>query len=123
MIPLFVKNAYSHEPIFKHSRVVYSAYENNFDMPIAENFVQKAAINGLNPEDLDPYMENGILKVDKGALFYADAAIRGSSTLTEEVENILDNMTKPVLDHQSSESYLTSYIEFYNHLLTESIVE
>ncbi len=123
MIPLYVKNAYAHEPIFKNARVVYSTYENPFEAPVADNFLQKAAINGLTANDLTPYVVDGQLAIEAGAAFYADALVRGSDNLSDATNAILEQTEKPVLDHQNSDNYLPAYIEFYNHLLTGSDVE
>lgn len=123
MLPLFVKNAYSHEPIFKNSKVVYSTYDTVYDAEVAENFEQKAAINGLTSEDLKPYITDGKYSIDAGASFYADGVIKGSENISETLSAFLDTLDKPVMDNQDAETYLPAYIDFYNHLLAESIVE
>jgi starch synthase len=123
MIPLFVKHAYEHEPIFKNSKVVYSAYEGVHTGAVPENFFQKAAINTMDPEFLQPYTNDGQLTIDEGATFYADGIIRGTEILNESISTHIDGLDKPTLDVQSEESFLQAYIEFYNHLLAESVVE
>ncbi|MFZ4543301.1 MAG: glycogen/starch synthase [Saprospiraceae bacterium] len=123
MLPLFVKNAYAHEPIFKNSKVIYSAYNSTPEMPIAENFVQKAAINGMDTEALGAYMIDNKLSIDAGATLFADGIIMGSETYNEALTKILDETSKPLLEHQSEEGYLPAYMEFYNHLLAESVAE
>lgn len=123
MLPLFVKNAYSHEPIFKNSKVVYSVYNTTPDMPVAPNFEQKAAINGMDPEMLKPYMQDNKLSIDQGALSFSDGIIMGSENYNESLSKILDETDKPMLEFQSEESYLPAYIEFYNHLLADRLAE
>lgn len=119
MLPVFVKNAYAHEPIFKHSKVVYSAYNTTSPVDLPDNFVQKAAINGLGAEDLAPYIRNKALDIDAGAIHYADGVIEGSETLSESVAALIEGLEKPTLEHQTEENYLPAYIEFYHHLLKD----
>jgi starch synthase len=121
MLPLFVKNAYSHEPIFKNSKVVYSVYNSTPDMPVASNFVQKAAINGMDSGLLKPYMQDDKLSVDAGAVSFSDGVIMGSEHYTDSVSHMLNETDKPLLDFQAEESCLPAYIEFYNHMLADRI--
>lgn len=119
MLPLFVKNAYSHEPIFKNSKVVYSVYNSTPDMPLAENFAQKAAINGMDADLLKSYMQDDKLSIDAGAVSYSDGVIMGSEHYGPSVSGMLNETDKPLLDFQSEESFLPAYIEFYNHMLAD----
>lgn len=123
MLPAFVKKAYSHEPIFKHSRVIYSGYNHELKVALPENFLQKGAINGMNQEDLLPYALNNELAMDEGAIFYADGVIKGQQTLSESIEELFENLDKPTLDFIEEDNYLQAYVEFYNHVLAESVVE
>ena len=123
MLPLFVKNAYAHEPIFKNSRVIYSIYNSTPEMPLAQNFVQKAAINGMDGSLLSSYTQDNKLSVDAGAVAHSDGVIMGSERYIEPVNSLLNATEKPLLDFQSEESFLPAYIEFYNHMLAERIAD
>lgn len=119
LIPFYLKSTYSNEPLFEMSKVVYSVYDQDYDKDFDEDFFEKASINNLEPEDLENYKHNDGVSLDKGAILYADALIRGEGTLPEHVEEALQaiNTEKPVVDFVS-EDYIPGYINLYNDLIT-----
>lgn len=122
LIPLYIKNAYRTEPLFQHSKMLYSAYNGTVEDTFGEQFIDKAQINNLSDEDLVAYQKDGGIGLHEGAISFSDAIIRGSETLSESVESILTTTDKPVLEHQSEEDFLASYLEFYHSLLQEEEV-
>ncbi len=114
LIPMYLKTAYKTEPLFQNSKVVYSAYGPSFEQQLGDQFLQKATINNLTPEDIKAY-EAGL---HQGALTFADAAIQGSESLADDVAKVFGANGLPTLDYQG-EDYLKQYMEFYGSLLAE----
>ncbi len=121
LVPLYLKTAYDKEPIFQNSKVVYSVYENSLEKTFTGEFVSKASINNLDPEDLTAYQNGTGITLHKGAMNYADAVIKGSENLGESDVQLLDALEKPVLDFLSEEEYLPAYMELYNELLQQEV--
>ena len=124
LIPFFLKSAYANEPLFELSKVVYSAYDQDYDQEFTEDFFAKASINNLKADDLAAYRHDGGVSLDLGAMKYSDAIIRGDEELPEHVESAIAAVEndKPVLDFQE-EDYIPGYIELYNDLLATEEVE
>ncbi|MEL6864830.1 MAG: glycogen/starch synthase [Bacteroidota bacterium] len=124
LIPLYLKTAYKTEPLFQHSKVVYSVYQSTLETPFSETFVDKATINNLGPEDLVAYKDdenNGNVALHQGATAFADAAIQGSETIEEATLEKIKAAEKPLLDFKSPEEYLAAYMEFYHSLLEQEV--
>ena len=121
LVPFYLKTAYSKEPIFQNSKVVYSLYDQSLGSTFANTFTEKASINNLDPEDLTAYQNGKGIDLHTGAVTYADAVIRGSEALDNKIETLLDGLEKPVLDFKSEEEYLPAYLEFYNSLLEQEV--
>jgi starch synthase len=119
LIPFYVKTAYKTEPLFRDSKVVYSAYNNSLEKTFKTDFLQKASINDLTSKDLEAYQEEGAIKLHAGATKYADAIIVGSENFEEDVLETFSNSKKPVLDYQSADDFLGTYMEFYDGILAE----
>jgi starch synthase len=119
MVPVFVREAYHNEPIFKNSTIVYSVYDENYVDALPENFNQKGSINGMNESALAPYTDGDQLSITKGAFHYSDAVILGNEVLSEAVMSQIEGLQKPVLDFQDKENYLVNYVEFYKKLLAD----
>lgn len=122
LIPLYLKTAYRLDPLFQHSKVVYSAYSDNLDRLITNNFLAKATINNLTVNDLDAYQNGTGVTLHKGAIAFSDAVIIGSEQVSQSVKQLADELDKPVL-HYLKEDYLTTYVEFYHSLLEEKVSE
>ncbi|MEL7020248.1 MAG: glycogen/starch synthase [Bacteroidota bacterium] len=122
LIPLYIKNAYRTEPLFQHSKMIYSAYNSSMAGTFGDNFIEKAQINNLGQDDLVAYQQDGNVALHQGAIHFSDAVIRGSEPLADTVETLLRETDKPVLAFQEEENYLKSYLEFYHTLLQEEEV-
>lgn len=113
LIPLYLKQAYANEPLFKNSKVIYSAYTNDMEQHLGESFLEKAQINNLEESDLEAYgNENGIT-LNHGGIVHADAVVQGS----EDYEG-LDTLVgdRPFLSYQTEEDLLPTYLDFYKEL-------
>ncbi|MCB0658441.1 MAG: glycogen/starch synthase [Saprospiraceae bacterium] len=119
LVPLYLKTAYKNEPLFAHTKVIYSVYDPGLIPPnLSEHFREKAAINNLETSLLDAYSPDNGLHLDSGAVNYADAVIQGSETIDQSVTTQLTDSEKPVLQHSNEDAYLGEYLKFYKQLLS-----
>jgi starch synthase len=121
LVPLYLKTAYDKEPIFQHSKIIYSMYEKSLGKTFSDEFIAKASINNLDPEHLENYKNGNGMALHGVALNYSDAVIIGSPDLSEVNEKLLADLKKPVLEFLSEEEYLPAYLEFYNSLLEQEV--
>src|SRR5947199_1138273 len=57
LIPLFIKTSYKEEPLFKSSKVVYSAYLQDMDEEFSDKLLKKVKMEGLTADDLKHFKE------------------------------------------------------------------
>jgi starch synthase len=119
LVPLYLKTVYKDEPIFDHSKLIYSAYSNDYEKTFGDSFFTKALINNLEAEQLDVYKHSGKISLNAGAITYADAVIQGSKKLKKNVLDLTEQRDVPKLPFQSVEEYLEAYIEFYQSMMEE----
>ena len=117
LVPFYLRKAYSNEPIFKDSKIVYSLYKSEGTETPGDRFAEKASINQLEPGDLAPYQNGSEIALRKGASTFADALIIGSEDLSDDVKEEVGKLEKPTLEFQDAESYLPAYLDFYKELL------
>lgn len=86
LIPLYAKKGYNTDPIFSHSKVLYTAYSDVLSQSFNEKFLDKAAINNLEASDIEPFIEDGKVNLHKGAIAFADAVLMGNPDIKETVE-------------------------------------
>lgn len=116
LIPFYLKTTYKNDPVFKHSKVVFSVYDQDIEKSFTEEFLKKAAINNLKPEQLLAYKNGTGINLDKGAIQYADGIIQGSQEISESLTASLKTLDKPFIQ-TGAEDFLPSYIDFYKNLI------
>ena len=120
LIPLYLKTAYKNEPLFQHSKVVYSAYDTTLESTFDEDFIEKATINNLTVDDLQSFKNGTGITLHQGGIAFADAIVEGSDQLYDPVKEKLAAADKPKLEFPGEE-YLPAYMEFYKSILTEEV--
>ncbi|GAB4255497.1 MAG: glycogen/starch synthase [Saprospiraceae bacterium] len=121
LVPFFIREAYKTEPLFHNSKIIYSLYNTIINQEFGESFLKKAAINALSQDDLSAFVSDGKVDLYKGAVAYADALIKGSEEMKEDIQALIASADKPVLDFQNDEQLQAAYINFYNMLLEEAV--
>lgn len=119
MLPIMIKKAYSEDPIFANSKVVYSVYDDAFTGQMNAKTAQKLKMEGMNDKDLKHYKTPNYINLTKSAIDNSDAVIKGSEATEKEINTYLRASGKPVLEYQSPEDYMDAYSEFYDAVLEE----
>ncbi|MCC4211754.1 glycogen/starch synthase [Leeuwenhoekiella parthenopeia] len=113
LLPLYLKQYYASEPLFKQSKIVTSVYNTGFDDTLNEQLIDKIAFDGIDKGDISELEKPTYVNLMKVAVKNSDAAIIGSANLDEELAKYL-NVTKiPVLPFKKKEEFAQAYEEFY----------
>lgn len=119
LIPLYAKTVYKDDPIFANSKVIYSAYDNEFEKEFTQRFIELAAINNLSEDMLDAYKEGSSIKLEKGAIHYSDVVVKGSESLSDDVNAYISASDSLVVDYDPIEQFLPKSLELYNSMIEE----
>jgi starch synthase len=119
LIPMYLKTAYKKEPVFAHSKIVYSLEPNSFKEKLGPTFIKKATIsNQIKEKDIELYKDGTNAALNKGAAKYADAVIvAGDKADKKLVEEIKGEKGKIVLPYRKDNEDLADYLQLYNQLL------
>ncbi|HVX27841.1 MAG TPA: glycogen/starch synthase [Parafilimonas sp.] len=117
LIPMYLKTAYKREPVFLHSKIVFTVSQNTFKEKLGKGFLEKAAITaGIKEKELEPYKEANNTALFKGGAYYADAITIGAEKIDKKlVEEFAKMKGKKILSY-NKETDLTEYLELYNEL-------
>lgn len=115
--PLMIKKAYADDPLFAHSKVVFSVYNDGFSKPLNENARKKVLMEGISKKDVEILREPTYENLLKLAVNFSDGVILGSPTVNGQVLEHINTAKKPLLPYQDSENYIDIYDEFYNQIL------
>src|SRR5204863_2720265 len=117
LIPMYIKTAYKREPVFSHSKIIFTIGENTFKEKLGSSFIQLAGIHvNIKEKDLEPFKEANNTAMFRGGATYADAITFGAEKIEKK---LLDEFTK-VRGKKTllynAESDLTDYLQLYNDL-------
>jgi len=117
LIPAYLKTIYKKEPVFAHSKIVFTVGQNTFKESLGADFIKKALIHpSLKEKDLEPFKEGTNTALFRGGATYADAITFGAenvdSKLITEFSKVRGKKTLPF----NEESDLTEYLQLYGEL-------
>jgi starch synthase len=118
LVPFYIRTVYKREPVFTHSKIVFSLGANTFAENLGDNFVQAALIsNTIKEKDLAIYAEGTCMAMQRGGATYADAISIGDAdvdaALLKEFGKVKGKKTLPLIP---SGGDLTEYLNLYNEL-------
>lgn len=120
LVPMYIKKVYHNDPVFTHAKVIFSVYDENFTDNFTDRFLEVAAINNLEGEDLEIFKDEGKINLTKGALFFSDVFVKGSKTLNGSVSDFVSSGEITVVDYQEDiQDLLTGHVELYNQITEE----
>ncbi len=117
LIPLYIKKSYKDDPLFQDSKVIYSAYDDDFEGYLESGFRKKLKIEGVAAEDTRIISDANYVNLSKLAINFSDGIVFGSEKINKDVEDYIKISKKPVLDYKSEEEYIDAYSDFYNRFL------
>lgn len=120
LVPLYLKRTFSDDPVFMNSKVVLSVYNEKFNELLGEDFSRKVKAEGITEEDLSLIADPSFLNIANLAVSFSDGIIKGSKHLKPELEKLIQNSSKPILEYSQSEEYIEEYSVFYDKIITGS---
>jgi starch synthase len=117
LIPAYLKTIYKKEPVFAHSKIVYTIGQNTFKEKLGSDFVKKALIHAsLKDKDLEIYKDANNTAMFRGGATFADAITFGAAKiekkLVDEFSKVKGKKTLPY----NPEGDLTDYLQLYGDL-------
>lgn len=120
LVPLYVKKLFKEDPLFSHTKVVFSVYDDEFAKPLDVNFKKKVILEGIKNKDVEQLMDPTYVNLIKFASQYSDGMIIGSEKINAEVAEYLKSYDKPVLQYQGMENYVEAYTDFYDQIFDKA---
>lgn len=122
LLPAFLKTTYAKEPVFTHSKVLYTAQNNLFEGSLGKDFVEKVLnSSALKADDLKAYNKADYNALNVGACTYSDIVIFGEEKMTGDVKKQFKPGIDPKVIAYSSEwqEDVESLMGVYDALLEE----
>ncbi len=123
IMALYIKHIYNKDPHFKDTKVVYSLYNEAFEVPWDIRFPEKLKFDGFPEEVADKFADTSFLNVTKSFIDYCDGLTVAVDNLTPELRSIFDNAANcHKLDYVQEENQSREYDAFFDKVLEESVL-
>jgi starch synthase len=117
LIPMYIKTAYKKEPVFSHSKIVFTIGETTFGENISADFLKLLAINdNVTPKDQEVFSPNDNIAMFKGGATYADAITFGAEDVDKKLVDEFSKVKGKKILKYNPESDLTDYLQLYADL-------
>jgi starch synthase len=118
LVPLYLKTVYKREPVFAHSKVVYTLGPDTFSETLGGQFNQIAAItDAIKEKDLAAYKGANELAMQRGGATFADAITFGEEAVPDILKHEFASVKgKKILPYNTNGVDLTEYLNLYNDL-------
>ena len=122
LTPLYVKKAFSEDPLFAETKVIFTIYDDEFTKSLNKKIIDKAIVEGINRKDLKHIEDANYINLMKLAIDYTDGITFGSEKINPELEKYAKKSGKPILEFKHEGEYCDACNEFYDMVLEDSIV-
>ena len=118
LIPMYIKTAYKREPVFSHSKIIFTIGENTYKEKLGVSFTDKAGIHAnIKEKDLEAFKDGSNIAMFRGGATFADAITFGTDKADKKlVEEFSKVKGKKIIPFKGWDSDLTEYLELYNDL-------
>lgn len=113
LTPLYLRKRYGEDPVFANTKIVYSLFDNPFEVDFDSRFPEKLLLDGFSEDDLAPL--NGSADhnaISRMAIAHADAVTVASENIPEELVEYARSLGKPVLEYKPELNH-QDYRDFY----------
>ncbi len=116
---LYIKRMYADDPCLKNAKIVYSIYNDPFQVPLKKDFPDKLKMDGAKDADVKGLKtDTSFIGLSKLAIDFADGIIQGSETINEEVLAYAQSKEQtPFLPYQPADTYIDMFNAFYDQIL------
>ena len=117
LIPMYIRTVYKKEPVFSHSKIVYTIGETTFKEKLGADFPKLIAINDqVTKKEQDVYAENNNVSMFRGGATYADAVTFGAEKIDKKLVDEFSKIKGKKILKYNPEGDLTDYLQLYTDL-------
>ena len=118
LLPLYMKEYYKDEPLFKNSKVVVSIYGNDISGKLNSKIVKKIEFDEINSESLAVLQKSTYSNLLKNAILNSDGIIFADDNVDESILDFANKSKKPILNCGFVDGFKKEYLNFYStHIL------
>lgn len=120
-VPIYLKTYYKGDPLFQKCKIITSVYNEDFQDNLSEDFVKKIKWDGIKNKALKKIEVPSFANLTKLSIDFSDVIVKGETTLSEEIEQYLQEVPSKALGYFSLEEIARIYEPFYETPVLEEV--
>lgn len=117
LVPLYLKKEYHEDPVFAHSKIVFSSYNDQFEGTLHKDFQKKILTDCITSKDVAIIKDPTHTNVNKLAFDYSDGIIFNSQEVDPDLKQYAEKSGKPLIEYSTQEQYIDEYSDFFDKIL------
>lgn len=117
LIPLYLKEYYKDDSLFKDSSIITSLYNDSFDGLINPDINKKIAFDAIDPSKFKILEKPDFTNFQKMAIDKSDGVIFAQEDVSKQITDYVNSQVKPKLDFVPKESFSSAYLGFYQQFI------
>jgi starch synthase len=112
LVPLYLKEFFKDDALFKESKIVTSLYDDSFQGELSTKLAKKISFDGISKEHLELIKKASFTNIQKLAIEDSDFIIYGSENISDEIKAFVKKKNLPTLEYQTKEEFEQPYTDF-----------
>ena len=121
LAPLYLRRMYLDDPCFSKTKIIYSIYNQPFEVTFGNLLSKKLKQDGATDRDLKLIETPDFQSITKLAIQFSDAIIQGSQNIDPQTIDYIEKHKKLFLAYQSSDNYIDMYNDFYDLVISTKL--
>jgi starch synthase len=118
LLPLYLKEMFKNDPIFKNTQIVYADYNNSFDESLNKELQNKIHFDGVDASQTEGLETPSYVNLQKKAIQFSDMFVKTEETNSELVD-FANEKGILVVEDCELENNKETYKEIYDNLLEQ----
>ncbi len=118
LLPLYLKEYYSEEPLFSESKIITSVYNSSFEGILNKELAEKVKFDQISEDKISILEEPSYINIIRSAVSNSDAVVQGSQEIPKEIAEEINNKEIPILPFLEEDSF-DEYLNFYKQFTSE----
>ncbi len=124
LLPVYLKTAFSDNPFFSDTKVVFTIYDESNCGNNSKNFPNKLETDGMTKEQVEEFRNLDYIGIMKKSIDYSDGVVIGSENIHPELKSYIDSIRdkKPVMDYPDEDNFIDMYSDFFDSIQENVLV-
>ncbi len=113
LIPVYLKEYFKDDALFKESKIITSLYEDTFEGTLNPDILKKIKFDGIPSDKINTIKEPSFINLQKLAVENSDFIIEGSDKLSDDIKKYIQKLGMLPLAYKSRDEFEEPYLDFY----------